>query len=88
MEVTTEECRNTQIISKDYTEAFYNCFNRNYKLSTFNIFMRIPVPASPNVIGSRTMRVWHCCLRCLNISDNILVDIGMRSVISYNKHNE
>ena len=57
MEVTTEECGNTQIISTDFTEAFYNCFNRNYKLSVFNSFVRIPVPASPNVIGCRTMRV-------------------------------
>ena len=29
---STEEYGNTQIISTDYTEAFYNCFNRNYKL--------------------------------------------------------
>ena len=57
MEVTTEECGNTQIISTDFTEAFYNCFNRNCKLSVFNSLVRIPVPASPNVIGCRTMRV-------------------------------
>ena len=57
MEVSTEEYRNTHIISIDYTETFSNCFNRNYKLSTFNIFMRILVPASPNFIGCRTMRV-------------------------------
>ena len=31
MGVLTEEYGNTQIISIDYTEAFYNCFNRNYK---------------------------------------------------------
>ena len=77
----------TQIISI-YTEAFYNCFNRNHKLSTFIIFIRIVVPASPNIIGCRTMRVLHCSLRCLNISDIIPADIKMRSVISYNKHNE
>ena len=57
MEVSTEEYRNTHIISIDYTETFSNCFNRNYKLSTFNIFMRILVPASPNFIGCRTTRV-------------------------------
>ena len=55
MEVSTEEYGNTQIISTDYTEAFYYCFNRNYKLSTFNVFMRILVPASPTVIGCQTM---------------------------------
>ena len=88
MEFSTEEYRNPQIISKGSTEAFYSCFNRKYKLSTLNIFMRILAPASPNLIECRTMRVWHCSLRCLNISDNVLADIGMHSVISYNKHNE
>ena len=55
MGVTTEEYGNTQITSTDYTQAFYKCFNRNYKLNTFNIFMRTLVSASPNVIGCRTM---------------------------------
>ena len=55
MGVSTEAYGNTQIISTDYTEAFYNCFNRNYKLSTFNIIIRILVPAPPNGIGCRTM---------------------------------
>ena len=72
MEVRTEEYGNIQIISTDYTEVFYNCFHRNYKLSTFNIFMKILVPASPNVTGCRTMQVRHCSLRCLNISDIVI----------------
>ena len=42
---STAEYGNTQIISTDYTEAFHNFFNRNYKLITFNIFMRILIPA-------------------------------------------
>ena len=79
--MSTEEYGNTQIISTGYTETFYNCFNRNCKLSTFNIFMTTLVPASPNVIGYQTMRDWQCPLRCLNISDIVLADIGMRSVI-------
>ena len=88
MEVSTEEYRNTHIISTDYTETFSNCFNRNYKLNTFNIFMRILVPASPNFVGCQTMRVSHCSLKCLNISDVIPADIRMRSMISHNKHTE
>ena len=53
---STAEYGNTQIISTDYTEAFYNCFNKNYKLSTFNIFMRYLIPV-PNVIWCQTMQV-------------------------------
>ena len=45
MGVSTEEYGNTQITSTDYTQAFYKCFNRNYKLNTFNIFMRTLVPS-------------------------------------------
>ena len=41
MEVSTEEYGNTQIISTDYAEAFYFVFFYNYRLSTFNICMRI-----------------------------------------------
>ena len=51
----TEQYGNTQTISTYYTETFYICFNRNYRLSTFNISMRILVPASRNFIGCRTM---------------------------------